>query len=778
MSTAKRLDNMQHKQRTAVLTAFLLGVAGTVQYHSAQFLSGFDTFFGDRGDVRGFAYFCEHWYQWFLGKTSLLSPAIFYPTKRTLAYSDTLLGIAVPYSLFRALGFSMFSSVEIVIILATFLGYCTAFFLLYRTLGLGLVPSCTGAMFFAFSAPKFFQTTHLQLQLVLFLPVIFSLVITFAKQAQKITQKRAALLLSLIGVCLTLQLTTTFYFAWFFVLWTIIFLLLSLAFTRTRRFILAIFKKFWRAFVIAAAVFLLFFVPIFLFYLPVIRLGTWYRYDFVSQMIPDWRAVLSMGTGNYVWGKFWKSPTLNPPVPTWGELQVGIGLIPSLTWIAITVSAIYLIKRSRNTTPSQSTAREIAPLFLALLILSTTIFYLLGFRFSDHSLWFYVYQYFPGGGAIRAVARYVVFLTLPMSIAFACLIDKGLSYASGLQDLTKRRALTISILVLAAFGVIEQLGLNTFGSPGFSKTVEETYLKAMASRLTSDCKVFYVAAPNGTHSTAEYQYDGMLISRFSRIPTMNASSSQFPRDWNIYFVKNPDYESNVRQWIDSQKISGKVCRLELTPEVEAFDPRRPSPIDDSEFFVRQLYRDFTGKEPDADMANRQLEKLRKCPSGEGSCERPAVALNIFLSTGFHERGSFILRMFDAGIGRVPSYIEFTGAMNRLNECSVNEPTQPATDRMLSEFVQSPEFKQHANGQSEIAHEQAFRQLVNSDDFVRRLENRNFVLLHYYGYLHRDPDLQQVAGWVNSLERSGDPATITKGFITSVEYRQRFRNFVH
>src|ERR1044071_3161034 len=87
---------MQHKQRTALLTALLLGVAGTIQYHSRQFLSGFDTFFGDRGDVRGFVYFCEHWYQSILGKASLLSPGIFYPTKRTLAYSDLLFGLAAP----------------------------------------------------------------------------------------------------------------------------------------------------------------------------------------------------------------------------------------------------------------------------------------------------------------------------------------------------------------------------------------------------------------------------------------------------------------------------------------------------------------------------------------------------------------------------------------------------------------------------------------------------------------------------------------------------------
>src|SRR6185295_10424833 len=171
---------MQHTQRSEGLIALLLGIAGTIQYHRLQFFSGFEIFFGDRGDVRGFVYFLEHWYQSMRGKASLLNPGIFYPTKHTLAYSDLLFGFAPPYSFFRALGFGMFTSTELVIILLTFLSYCVAFWLLYRTLGFDLVPSCVGALFFAFSSAKFNQLTHLQLQYVVLLPLIFALVISFA----------------------------------------------------------------------------------------------------------------------------------------------------------------------------------------------------------------------------------------------------------------------------------------------------------------------------------------------------------------------------------------------------------------------------------------------------------------------------------------------------------------------------------------------------------------------------------------------------------------------
>src|SRR6185295_11396663 len=104
------LKRTNHWDRV-IATAF--GLLGTLQYHLAQFTSRFDTFFGDRGDVRGTIYLCEHWYQWLWGNTHLMSPGIFYPIKGSLAYSDFLVGYAIPYSIVRSLGLGMFSSIEV-----------------------------------------------------------------------------------------------------------------------------------------------------------------------------------------------------------------------------------------------------------------------------------------------------------------------------------------------------------------------------------------------------------------------------------------------------------------------------------------------------------------------------------------------------------------------------------------------------------------------------------------------------------------------------------------
>jgi hypothetical protein len=108
-------------------------------------------------------------------------------------------------------------------------------------------------------------------------------------------------------------------------------------------------------------------------------------------------------------------------------------------------------------------------------------------------------------------------------------------------------------------------------------------------------------------------------------------------------------------------------------------------------------------------------------------------------------------MYEAGLGRLPRYEEFMDAMRRFS------------DRTLAEFAQVNKLN-----------EQSLREQVESDELVRKLGNRSFVVLHYFGYLRRDPDPAGVAAWVDLLERSGDSTSITEGFINSVEYRQRFR----
>lgn len=768
---SQQLPGSRKLSRSSFAVVILFGVVGTIQYHAAQFFSGFDTFPGDRGDARGFLYFCEHWFRALSGKASLLSPAVFYPAKGTLAYSDLLVGFGVPYSVFRGLGFDMFLSLEIVLFLLAFLSYCTAFWLLYKTLEFRLAPSIVGAMFFAFNSPKWFQLIHLQLQYVVLLPVIFALLITFGKQVRTLEPKRAAILLSAAALCWDLQLATAFYFAWFFVLWLTFFLVLSLAFTRTRRYFVAVAKKFWPAISVATGALLIGALPALLLYVPLAGPKTYYHFGGVIPLIPDWHAFLSTGAGNYLWGGITMALLPDPIPNTWGELQVGIGLFSSATWVVLVIATIGFIRARRGVKfPAKEIPdpRSLGLLFLALAILASSLFYVMGFRYGDHSPWYFIYEYFPGAKAIRAVSRYVIFLALPISIAFAFVIDWGLALASRQQTTFRRRFLTIAVLLLGGLIVFEQFGIPKIGGSGFTVNIEKTYLQTHAAKLAKDCEAFYlVNGPLAARSMPEYQYDAMLISAVSGIPTLNASSSQFPPGWDLYSFQIPEYEDHVKSWISQQKISGKVCRLETGPEIDAFDTRYPNPINDPKFFVRQLFLDFTGQEPQGPALMSVNNKTANCRNSvnRDTCSHAQVALDVFLSTGFYEGGFFILRMYDAGLGRLPTTAEFMNEMGRYQELLTTLPPETAQQRMLEAF--SARLAQEGKKS-----DRPLAEMVYSDELIHRLQNRSFVALVYFGFLRREPDEVGLVSWTDLLERRGDTSVVIEGVITSAEYRHR------
>jgi hypothetical protein len=65
-------------------------------------------------------------------------------------------------------------------------------------------------------------------------------------------------------------------------------------------------------------------------------------------------------------------------------------------------------------------------------------------------------------------------------------------------------------------------------------------------------------------------------------------------------------------------------------------------------------------------------------------------------------------------------------------------------------------------------------VVNNRQFVEQEENRSLVLLHYFGYLHRNPDDapdKDMTGfnfWVREVQVSGDPSRLARGFTASGE----------
>jgi hypothetical protein len=539
--------------------ALALGIVGLLASHPAVLFSRFDRLPGDRGDARSFVYLAEHWYQALRGRADVLSPGMFYPVSGTLGYTDPIAGHALPFAALRLIGLDMFAALAATVVLFSLLNYLACFFLLSRALRLNAMASSVGAMFFAFSSPRVSHAGHFNLLAAFFVPLTVACVVRFVRGAASLSQGRAFLLLSTAALSLDLQLALSLYQGWFFIVWAFLFVALLCPVPSTRAFVLALLGRFWPAMGGGAAVFALGLWPVAMVYRPVARVVGPRPYGLVRDLIPEGWSLLQMGSGNYVWGAVSDALSRVHPLPS-TEHNIGIGLVASLTWLAVTGWAVVTVARHASGRRSDDGVPA-TDLFLALMVLATTLFYVIGMKYwRDVSAWRLVYSLVPGANGLRGVARYVMLLVLPMAIAFAVVVHRTMRRISAHEDARLRQSLAWAMLVIIGFGLGEQFGR----APSISRTVELARLNRLAATLPEGCTAFYVAAaPERGKVKREYQIDAMLISVVRGVPTLNGYSGHVPPGWSLREVEAADYEERVAKWIATHELAGRICRLEI-----------------------------------------------------------------------------------------------------------------------------------------------------------------------------------------------------------------------
>ena len=238
-------------------------------------------------------------------------------------------------------------------------------------------------------------------------------------------------------------------------------------------------------------------------------------------------------------------------------------------------------------------------------------------------------------------------------------------------------------------------------------------------------------------------------------------------------------------------------------------------IDGPEYFVRQNYLDFLGREPDEPGFNFWSDQILGCRNDAGCTERKRVNVSAayFLSIEFQQTGGLVDGLYRASYGRRPLYAEFvpdTGSI--AHDVVVGRSgweQQLATNKraFVEAFVQRAEFR---TAYDSLSHDRYVDQLIShtgvsysesereglvsglsggtltraavlqrvADDqrFVNAKFNKTFVMMEYFGYLRRDPDESGYQFWLNKLNQFGgnfERAEMVKAFISSGEYRARF-----
>jgi lysophospholipase L1-like esterase len=234
---------------------------------------------------------------------------------------------------------------------------------------------------------------------------------------------------------------------------------------------------------------------------------------------------------------------------------------------------------------------------------------------------------------------------------------------------------------------------------------------------------------------------------------------------------------------------------------------QPNPVDDTRFFVRQLYVDLLSREPDPAGWNGWTDRINLCGQlGQAPppCDRVTVAGDGFLRSGeFFDRQFFVLRLYRTGLGRILHYEE-VGDLAYVSGFLTDAQLELNKQDLVNEIAGRAEFSNRYNGldntqfvdtllqtagvtvptdvrQAWIAalngngstRARVFREISERQEVSTKYAHEAQVVSAYYGFFSRNPD----GAYLNYLDRldRGEItlADLANAFVNAAEYRQRF-----
>jgi hypothetical protein len=263
-------------------------------------------------------------------------------------------------------------------------------------------------------------------------------------------------------------------------------------------------------------------------------------------------------------------------------------------------------------------------------------------------------------------------------------------------------------------------------------------------------------------------------------------------------------------------------------------------IDGSEFFVRQHYLDFLGREPDRDGFDYWSSQLALCDPSDQTCihnKRIGVSNAFFFEQEYQRTAAYVFRLYRAAFGnsqpfanpdnsnptearKLPSNAVFASDRARV----IGRSLAQAQLDLANSFVQRSEFlAKYPEGEDgptfvdavlatikndtgvdltsqrttliglfnsggrgavlcRLADDNAQTNPIDNRAFIDEEYNRSFVYSQYAGYLRRDSDIGGFLFWLRQVNNA-PLRDVTRhhamvcSFITSAEYQRRFSSVV-
>ena len=533
-------------QRFALALNYLAAMA---LFFRGQILSGFDRGFSDRADGMIEISILEHWRNVLSGAAAWNMRGYFHPYPGTLGYNDGYFLYGLVYSGWRVVADPFLADT---LNIATFktVGFFAAYMLVARMLRWGKWHGLLVAFLFTNANGLMVQAGHAQLQSIALLPVAMILAVAIVQAEQEGRRRAACGAAALLGLLMAAWLLTSYYMAWFTVLFGALFAscwLVSSGHWRP--------ASLWRFIVrhngvieTGAIAFFVAIVPFLTVYLPKVREtgGQPYRNALSYLVLP--LDPINVGSANYVWG--WV-PRALPDLMPGGEHISGIAPL----MFALAVVALWRIVASRGAL-GRST-RDPVLLAFALAIIVGGV---LTVRIGDVSAWAFVYDLVPGAKGVRVVLRFQLFLVLPLLLVVVA------TYRAVALRWAGRRPLLLAAVL--AFLLVEQFGSDV--PVQISRSIDGAALRAVPPP-PGRCRSFYVVAARRDEPiyvdaarTAVYPHnvDAMFLAERWRLPTINGLSTFNPPDWDFADPRAFDYDARVAAY-SHRHVLTDVCRLDM-----------------------------------------------------------------------------------------------------------------------------------------------------------------------------------------------------------------------
>jgi len=240
----------------------------------------------------------------------------------------------------------------------------------------------------------------------------------------------------------------------------------------------------------------------------------------------------------------------------------------------------------------------------------------------------------------------------------------------------------------------------------------------------------------------------------------------------------------------------------------------PNPIDNTNFFVRQQYIDFLGREPDLAGFAGWTSTINNCSGDTTQCDRIHVSQLFFQSDEFQSRAYYVFRFYPVsfpgvagvdpgGMGHKPDYAQFAPDLASVSGFLTAAQLEAAKAQFAVDFTNRPAFMTRYSSLNNtqyvdtllsnagvtfsparrqvlidglnngmLSRAKALRQIVESPEVAGKYFNEAFVVMEYFGYLRRNPDALYM-NWLDVINQTSDPRGMVTAFVNSIEYRQRF-----